>query len=164
MSGSIKANKITARNVVTGVQIQGATPEDVEKLKALAATVGGDISAEEINAESVVSGLQILSAKTPASLGEFRDQLAELGNLVRRLTAATSTPEAKEIGDVQEMGALLEKSRQELAAPRPDAGRISRWLKSVNEIAANLKSNVTTFTGVAAAAKKLIDVVGSLFV
>lgn len=161
MSGSIKANKITARNVVTGVQIQGATPEDGEKLKALAATAGGDINAEEMEAQSVVSGLQILSAKTPASLGEFRDQLAELGDLVRCLTPATATPDSK---GVQEMGVLLEKSKQELASKQPDPGRISRWLKSVNEIAANLKSNVTTFTGVAAAAKKLIDVVGSLFV
>ena len=50
MSGSIKANKITARNVVTGVQIQGATPEDGEKLKALAATARGDVTAEETRA------------------------------------------------------------------------------------------------------------------
>ena len=104
-------------------------------------------------------GLQMISDKTPETVSEFRDQLEELSNLVRRLIPATPTEEAKEIEEISE---LLGKGKNELASDQPSAGRISRWLKNVNDIASNVKSNLTTFTAIAGAAKNLAEIIGSL--
>ncbi|MFC1763590.1 hypothetical protein ACFL6U_16120 [Planctomycetota bacterium] len=160
MSGSIKANKIKAKNVVSGVQVQGELTGEGETLKEIAQTCGGNITAGEIDAESIVSGLQVLSEKTPASVDEFRQQVAELSKQVQRLLVVTPATEAK---DVEEIGECLAKSEKELSVSQPSANRIRRWLTTVNDIAANVKGNVTTFTALAAAAKKLVETVGSLW-
>lgn len=160
MSGSIKANKIKAKNVVSGVQVQGQVPEEVDKLKDVAAACTGRITANEIDAESIVSGLQVISDTKPASGEEFTEQLGVLNDMVKRLAAVASDAESK---DVQEMGELLEKSQKELKTEAPSGTRISRWLKTVNEIASQVKTNVTTFTAVAKAAKSLAEVVASWF-
>lgn len=160
MSGSIRANHIKAKNVVKGVQVQGEVPKDLQKLKGMAAACGGDITADRIDADNVVSGLQVLAQKTPQSVQEFRDQLVELRDLVRQLTK-TIPPDQSE--DVREIGEFLDKSQAEAATREPRAKHIGRWLKNVHDIASGVKTNVTTFTAIATAAKNLIAAVSSLF-
>jgi len=160
MSGSIKANHIKAKNVVKGVQVHEDVPKDLQKLKGMAAACSGDITAGRIDADNVVSGLQVLAQKTPQSIQEFRDQLAELRNLVLRLAEAAPSDQSD---DVKEMEEFLDKSQVEAAAREPRTERIGRWLKNVHEIASGVRTNVTTFTAIATAAKNLIAVVSSLF-
>lgn len=160
MSGSIRANHIKAKNVVKGVQVQGQVPEGLEKLKGMAAACGGDITADRIDADNVVNGLQVLSEKRPQSTQEFRDQLAELRDLVRHL-AQTVPPDQSD--DVKEIGEFLDKGQAEAAASQPRVERLSRWLQNVHDIAAKVKDNVAVFTAVATAAKNLITAVSSLF-
>ncbi len=160
MSGSIKANKIKAKNVVNGVQVQGDVPKNLEKLTDLAAACSGNITAHEIDAESIVSGLQVISSTKPESVEDFTKQLGVLNDMVKRLAAII--PEA-ESADVQEMTEYLAKSERELSTKEPSANRISRWLKSVNDIASNVKTNITTFAAVGAATQQLAEAVASLF-
>ncbi|NQV32970.1 MAG: hypothetical protein HQ515_09760 [Phycisphaeraceae bacterium] len=160
MSGSIKANKITAKNVVKGVQVQGEVPEGLEKLKGLASACGGDIEASEINAENIVSGLQILSEKRPDSIEAFSEQLGELKALVERFK--TAEPDAAS-QDVQEITEYLAKSETELGTSAPNASRISRWLQNINDVASNVNTNIVTFTAIATAAKTLAEAVAPLF-
>ncbi len=160
MSGSIKANRINAKNVVKGVQVQGEVPDGLGALKGLANACGGDIEASEINAENIVSGLQVLSEKRPDSIEAFSKQLAELGALVEQLKTAEPDTAPQ---DVVEIAEYLAKSETELGASAPNASRISRWLQNINDVASNVNTNVVTFTAIATAAKNLADVVAPLF-
>ena len=160
MSGSIRAKHIKAKNVVKGVQVQGDVPKDLQKLKGMAAACSGDITADRIDAENVVSGLQVLAEKRPQSTQEFRDQVAELRDMVQRLAQTVPSDQSD---DVKEIGEFLDKSQAESAASRPRAERLSRWLQNVHDIASKVKDNVTTFTAIATAAKNLVAAVSSLF-
>lgn len=122
--------------------------------------MSGSIKANKIKAKNVVSGLQMLSEKTPASVDEFRQQVADLNKQVQQLLAQTPATEVKDVAEISE---CLSKSEKELAISHPSANRIRRWLTTVDDIAVNVKGNVATFTALASAAKKLVETVGSIF-
>ena len=66
-SGEIRAKKIQSENVVSGVQIQGANPQQADALESLVQAVQpGGIDADEINASNTVDGLQYLSGPAKA--------------------------------------------------------------------------------------------------
>jgi hypothetical protein len=67
-SGGIRAGRIKARNVVSGVQLQGGVPPEATGLAELAQAIRrGGIEAEEIDADSVVDGLQSVTDPPPGT-------------------------------------------------------------------------------------------------
>lgn len=130
--GGIRARRIEADNVVSGVQAQGVTPSEAADWVALAGAIQrGEISADEIVAGSVVSGLQFLSGAPPSTPGELRREVAALRTQVQQ---AVARGEIGSTGDAEDVQDALERAETELARPEPDGKRVTRQLDTVAAI------------------------------
>jgi|GEM_PF-3829279 len=110
--GGIRAGKMTAINVVDGLQVTGhelGETSDISELAKNFEVSGGGIEAEEMVAANVVSGMQILGH----SADDFRVELSRLHNRARQ---------AAELGDHKLSGLAdtLNQLRQHLG-DKPDA-------------------------------------------
>lgn len=131
-AGGIRAQRIQAENVVSGVQIQGSdlqhTASVIQLIQALQL---GEITADDIVARNVVNGLQYITSPTDATLENLRSEIATLRPKVE--TAIT----VREIADEDEARAAtddLAVAEKELAKPEPNREKVLKRLKNVQEI------------------------------
>src|SRR5439155_17301148 len=93
--GSIRAKRIQADNVVSGVQFQGGDPSQAAALVQLAQAIKrGDITADDITARNVVSGLQYLADPATASTEDLRKELAAFQTKLDQAIVAQELPSA----------------------------------------------------------------------
>ena len=130
--GGIRAKRIQAENVVSGVQIEGGDPTQAAELVRLAQAIKrGEISADDINAGNVVSGLQYIADPATASTADLRKELAAFHTKLDQAIAARELPTA---GDAQDAKASLASAEAELAQPQPNGERLIRKLDEVSKI------------------------------
>src|SRR2546427_6566013 len=88
--GGIRAKRIQADNVVSGVQFQGSDPAQAAALVQLAQAIKrGEITADEaIIAGSVVSGLQYIADPATASTEDLRKELVAFQTKLDQAIAA----------------------------------------------------------------------------
>ncbi len=130
--GGIRANKIVADNVVSGMQQLGRDLSSAAAAVALAeALQGGSISADSIEAKNVVAGFQYIADPAQATPDELRQELAALK---QQLAAAIAAGEVEAAGDIEDAQDALDKAEAELTKDEPQGGRIVRKLKEATEI------------------------------
>jgi organic radical activating enzyme len=130
--GGIRAKRIQADNVVSGVQLQGGDPAQAAALIQLAQAIKrGDITADDITARTVVSGLQYIADAATASTEDLRKELAAFGT---RLDQAIATQELPNPDDAQDAKESLGAAETELAKPEPSGQRVVRKLDEVSTI------------------------------
>lgn len=128
----IRAKRIQAENVVSGVQMQGGDPQQAAALISLAQAIRrGEISADDIVARNLVSGLQYIADPAQASTEDFRRELTALRSKVEQATATQEIPDAADAEDVKES---LASAEVELAKSQPNGQRVLRKLDEVNTI------------------------------
>src|SRR6266487_5754809 len=87
--GGIRAKRIEAENVISGVQIQGSETQSATAFVSLAHAIRrGEISAEEIKARNLVSGLQYILDPTQANIEDLRREVASLHVQLEQVIAA----------------------------------------------------------------------------
>ena len=130
--GGIRAKKIQADNIVSGVQIQGGDPQQAIALITLAQAIRrGEINADEINARQLVSGLQYIADPAQASPQDLYKELVALCTKVDAAIAAQEIPDEADAEDTKES---LEAAMQELAKAQPNGKRVLRRLDEANTI------------------------------
>ncbi len=131
--GGIKARKIQANNVVSGVQIQGGdAQQNAVFLVNLAQSIRrGEISADEINALDVVVGLQYISEPSKVTTEDVRKEVAALLTKVNEAIAAHEIPKQ---GDAKDAQTSLQSAEEELASTQPDGERVVHKLDEANRI------------------------------
>jgi hypothetical protein len=130
--GGIRARKIHAENVVSGMQIQGGDPQRAVALINLAQAIRrGEISADEIIAHNLVGGLQYIANPAQASTEDLRKELAALRTKVDAAIAAQEIPDEADAQDTKESLVAVEK---ELAKPQPNGQRVLRKLDEASTI------------------------------
>lgn len=130
--GSIRARRIQAENVVSGVQIQGGDPQQAVALVNLAQAIRrGEISADEICAHNLVSGLQYITDPAQASAEDLRKELVALRTKVDATIAAQEIPDEADAQDIKES---LDAAEHELAKAQPNGQRVLRKLDEANTI------------------------------
>ena len=128
----IRAKRIQAENVVSGVQMQGGDPQQAAALISLAQAIRrGEISADDIWARNLVSGLQYIADPAQASTVDLRRELAVLKSKVEQATVAQEIPDTADAEDAKES---LASAETELARPQPNGQRVLRKLDEVNTI------------------------------
>lgn len=130
--GSIRAKRIKAENIVSGIQLQGSDSQTASTLIQLAQSIQrGDISADEIEAHHLVSGLQYIADPTQASVENLRRELAALHMKLEQAIAAQEIPDVVDAEDAQES---LKSAEDELAKPQPHGNRVLRKLDELSQI------------------------------
>ena len=130
--GSIRAKRIQADNVVSGVQFQGGDPTQAAALVQLAQAIKrGEITADDITAGNVVSGLQYIADPATASTEDLRKELSAFQTKLDQAIAAQelSTPD-----DAQDAKDSLRAAEAELTKPQPSGQRVLRKLDEVSTI------------------------------
>ncbi len=133
-SGGIRARRIEAEHVVSGVQIQGDAAQAASLIHLAQAIGRGEISADEIKARNLVSGLQYISDPTQATTDDLRRELAALREKLNQAIDANEFSDEAEAEDARES---LKSAEDELAKPQPNKGRVLRKLESLNKIVAS---------------------------
>jgi hypothetical protein len=130
--GGIRANRIEAENVVSGVQLLGGDLTDAAHALALAEALRqGGITANSIQARNVVAGFQYIADPSQATPEELRQEVAWLRT---QLSAAVATGELAQTADVDDAQEALQKAEAELAKAEPQGGRIIRKLREATDI------------------------------
>jgi hypothetical protein len=130
--GGIRANRIQADHIVSGVQIQGGDPQQAAALIQLAQAIRrGEITADEIIARNVVVGLQYISDPTQATSEDLRYELIALRE---RLEQAIDAHEFADPADAEDVKAGLAAAENELSNPQPSGSRVIRILDEANTI------------------------------
>ena len=130
--GGIKAKRIQADHVVSGVQIQGGDAQQAAALIQLAQAIRrGEITADEIIAQSVVTGLQYISDPAQATADDLRCELATLRTQLEQAINAHEFADQTDAEDAKESLAIAET---ELSKPQPGGNRIIRKLDEANSI------------------------------
>src|SRR5258708_5520470 len=130
--GGIRAKRIKAENVVSGVQVQGGDAQTASTLIQLAQAIRrGDISADEIETHHLVSGLQYIADPTQASVEDLRRELAALRAKLEQAIAGQEIPDVADAEDAQES---LKSAEDELAKPQPHSNRVLRELDEFSQI------------------------------
>ncbi len=131
-SGGIRAAKIEAEHVVSGLQQHGGrlTPSD-ELSKLVEVAKAGGITADTIKATTVVSGVQYLAVDQISSSDQLK---AEVDKLQQQLTDAIAANEIPNDGDAEDAADAIEKTAAELKKPEPTGNRIVRKLGELKEI------------------------------
>ncbi len=159
--GGIRANKIVADNVVSGMQQLGGELSNAAAAVALAeALQGGSISADSIEAKNVVAGFQYIADPAQATPDELRQELAALK---QQLAAAIASGEVEAAGDVEDAQDALDKAEAELAKDKPQGNRIVRKLKEATEIFTQGAKATDAARGTAVALAKLAPVAAALY-
>jgi len=129
---SIRARRIEADNVVSGVQIQGGDAQIASELVQLAQSIRqGKISAEEIKARNLVSGLQYIADPAQATVEDLRRELLALRT---QLDQAVASQEFSDPVDAEDAQASLATAEIELAKPQPNGNRVLRKLDEFSQI------------------------------
>lgn len=130
--GGIRARRIEAENVVSGIQIQGGDAQTVSTLVQLAQAIQrGEISAEEIKARNLVSGLQYIADPAQATLEDLHRELLALRSQLDQAVAAQEFSDPADADDAQESLAAAET---ELAKPQTNGNRVLRKLDEFSQI------------------------------
>lgn len=159
--GGIRANKIVADNVVSGMQQLGGKLGSAADAVALAeALKGGSISADSIEAKNVVAGFQYIADPAQATPEELRQELAALQ---QQLAATIAAGDIEAAGDVEDAQDALAKAEAELAKDEPQGSRIIRKLKEATEIFTEGAKATEAVQGAAAALAKLAPVAAALY-
>lgn len=159
--GGIRAHKIVADNVVSGMQQLGGDLSNAAAAVALAeALQGGSISADSIEAKNVVAGFQYIADPVQATPDELRQELAALK---QQLTAAIAAGEVEAAGDIEDAQDALDKAEAELTKEEPQGGRIVRKLKEATEIFTQGAKATDAVRGTALALAKLAPVAAALY-
>src|SRR5579864_8200924 len=107
--GGIRAGRIQADHVVSGVQMQGGDAQQAAALVQLAQAIRrGEISADEIIAQNVVIGLQFISDPAQASTEDLRHELIALRERVEQAIAAHEFADPADAEDAKESLASAE--------------------------------------------------------
>lgn len=131
-TGGIHARSIQAENIVDGVQIQGADPQQAAALVQLAQSIRrGEITADEIRARNIVTGLQYISDPAHATSDELRKEVEALRSKVDKAIGAQEIPDEADAQDAKES---LEVAEKELAKPQPNGQRVLRKLDEATTI------------------------------
>jgi hypothetical protein len=132
--GGIRAGRIEAENVVSGVQQIGGNLADAAEAVALAEALRqGSITADSIQARNVVAGFQYIADPAQATADELRREVARLR---QELAAAIATGEVAQTADVKDAREALDKAEAELAEEAPQGGRVIRKLREAADILA----------------------------
>lgn len=132
--GGIRAGRIEAENVVSGVQQIGGGLADAAGAVALAEALRqGSISAGSIQARNVVAGFQYIADPTQATADQLRQEVAALR---QQLAAAVTAGEIAQTADVEDAQDALDTAEQALAEETPQGGRIVRKLREAADILA----------------------------
>jgi hypothetical protein len=130
--GGIRANRIQAGNIVSGVQMQGGELQKADALVNLAQAIRrGEIRADEITARNLVSGLQYIADPVQADAEQLRQEITAMRPKVEQVVASQEIPDSGEAEDAQRR---LAEAEQELAKPQPNGQRVIRKLDEVNTI------------------------------
>src|SRR5258708_26105664 len=130
--GGIRAKRIKAENVVSGVQVQGGDAQTASTLIQLAQAIRrGDISADEIETHHLVSGLQYIADPAQANVEDLRRELAALRTKLEQAIASQEIPDTADAEDAQES---LKSAEDELAKPQPHGNRVLRKLDEFSQI------------------------------
>jgi hypothetical protein len=128
----IRARRIEADNVVSGVQIQGGDAQTASSLIQLAQSIRqGHISAEEIKARNLVSGLQYIADPAQASVEDLRRELLALRT---QLEQAIASQEFTDPADAEDATESLVTVETELAKPKPSGNRVLRKMDEFSQI------------------------------
>jgi hypothetical protein len=128
----IRARRIEAENVVSGIQIQGGDAQTASALIQLAQAIQrGEISAEEIKARNLVSGLQYIADPAQASVEDLRRELLALRT---QLEQAVTSQEFSDPADAEDVTESLATAETELAKPQPNGNRVLRKLDEFSQI------------------------------
>jgi dsDNA-specific endonuclease/ATPase MutS2 len=130
--GGIRAKRIQADNVVSGVQFQRGDSAQAAALVQLAQAIKrGDITADDITARNVVSGLQYIADPATASTEELRKELLAFQTKLDQAIAAQELPSPDDAQDAKDS---LNAAQTELAKPQPSGERVLRKLDEVSTI------------------------------
>jgi len=130
--GGIRAERIEADNVVSGMQQIGGDLDDAADAVALAEALrGGSITADSIQAKNVVAGWQYIANPAQATPDELRQEIAALK---QQLADALDAGEIEGNADMADAQNALETAEAELAADAPSGSRIVRKLKETADI------------------------------
>ncbi|HET8912028.1 MAG TPA: hypothetical protein VFN23_11225 [Ktedonobacteraceae bacterium] len=131
-TGGIRARSIQAENIVDGVQILGADPQQAAALVQLAQSIRrGEITADKIRARNIVTGLQYISDPAHATSDELRKEVEALRSKVDKAIVAQEIPDEADAQDARES---LEVAEKELAKPQPNGQRVLRKLDEATTI------------------------------
>jgi hypothetical protein len=159
--GGIRAKRIEAENVVSGVQIQGANTQSATSLVQLAQAIRrGDIQADEIKTHNVVSGLQYIADPTQVSVEDFRRELTALQECLEQAIAAQEIPDPVDAADAKES---LTTAEAELAKPQPSGSRVVRKLDEVCQILTHSAQAAESAGKIGALVIKLAPVAATLW-
>lgn len=132
--GGIRAGRIEAENVVSGVQQIGGSLDDAAGALALAKALRqGSITADSIQARNVVAGFQYIADPTQATADQLRQEVAVLR---KQLAAAVAAGEIAQTADTEDAQNALDVAEQALAEETPQGGRIIRKLREAADILA----------------------------
>ena len=130
--GGIRARRIEAENVVSGVQMQGGNAQTASSLLQLAQAIRqGQINADEIKARNLVSGLQYIANPAQASVEDLRRELLALRT---QLEQAIASQEFSDPADAEDATESLVTAETELAKPHPNGNRVLRKLDAFSQI------------------------------
>ncbi|EFH79693.1 hypothetical protein [Ktedonobacter racemifer] len=130
--GGIRAKRIQADNIVSGIQIQGGDAQSASSLVQLAQAIQrGEITADDITTRNLVSGLQYIADPAHATTEDVRCELASLRQQVETAIAAQEIPDEDEAKAATEDLTVAEK---ELGKSQPNGEKVLKRLKNVNEI------------------------------
>lgn len=130
--GGIRAKRIKAENVVSGVQLQGGDGQTASTLIQLAQAIQrGDISADGIEAHHLVSGLQYIAGPAQMSVEDLRRELSTLRTRLEQAIAAQEISDAVDAENAQES---LKNAEDELAKPQPHGNHVLRKLDEFSQI------------------------------
>jgi hypothetical protein len=134
-TGSIKAGKIQADNVVTGIQIQGGDAAIaracLDATQALQQT--GSIEAvQDLIAKNVVTGVQYIGQDSPTpDVEQFQRELAALREQLQQAIQAREIAEPYEAEDAQK---AVDRAIEQTRTDKPVAERISAQLDKASTI------------------------------
>jgi hypothetical protein len=130
--GSIRAGRIEAENIVSGIQMQGGDAQTASALIQLAQSIRqGEITAEEIKARNLVSGLQYIADPTQARVEDLR---RELSAVRAQLEQTIALQEFSDPDDAEDAAQSLTVAETELEKPQPNGNRVLRKLDEFSQI------------------------------
>jgi hypothetical protein len=125
-SMTIKAKKIQAKNVVSGVQAVGVKPAELETIQQwVAGRLDGSISADVIEADNVVQGLQWIAPGVITDLAGLRGRLGEFEEEIRA---------GARYGETRAAGQALTAARKELDQPQPSVAKVLEKLERATKV------------------------------
>ncbi|SRR6266566_4537486 len=158
--GSIRAERIEAENVISGVQIQGGDTQSAALVNLAHAIQRGDISAEEIKAYNLVSGLQYISDSTQVNIEDLRRELVSFRMQLEQAIAAREIPDMTDSNDARSSLVTVES---ELAKPEPNINRVVRKLDELSQIVTRSAETAEAAGKLGALVIRLAPVVAALW-